>query len=323
MYGEEEMVRTVRIDLRGVKIAGKKPRLLDMCNFLEKGLKLDVDSEVRYLNVCPVRPVCYVQLAEEEKAEEVGRALREGVAWSTGAVYGARVDARIKILNVKGVASGVGKEEVMKKLEDFVEVKNIKPRILEEYPFLDTGEFIVEVEKGMEERVPPFIRWEKEGLWKVTWWGQGQTGCWKCLKMGHQGWQCREEEKNDVGFGEDAFEETLKEQVKEMVKEKEIGEEKGGKKDCKRKGSGILDPQEREKKGKIDKKGLSEEEKEQNKNPKRRTRSVLNRLREDGLVMSTNDIRDVGFQARLDVNTLEARKLLELSRKGEDLRNHW
>ena len=40
------MKNTVRIDLRGVKIAGKKPRIIDMCNFLEKGLNLDVNMQV-------------------------------------------------------------------------------------------------------------------------------------------------------------------------------------------------------------------------------------------------------------------------------------
>ena len=340
MFGEENMKNTVRIDLRGVKIAGRKPRLMDMCGFLEKGLNLDVDLQVKYMNVCPVRPVCYVELVEEEKAEEMGRALREGVSWASGAVYGQRVDARTKVLNVKGVGSGEGEEEVKKVLEKYVEVLHVRRKTLEEYPRLDIGEYEVEVEKGEEEKVPPFIG-VGETVWKIMWWGQRQFfGCWKCLKEGHQGWQCKEKEGKkekekekekvieEIGTEEvdeenvemkETFEEEeerekedreIREFVQEMVqdvKDDEVFEKDKNK----RKGSGILSPQEREKKGK---KELTEEEIEQMKNPqggreegiRRKTRQFdrkkkekidaeVRKLSEQMEFTSTTDLREEGY----------------------------
>ena len=128
------MIKTVRIDLGGVNIRGMKPKLLDMCQFLEQALDLDVRNEVRYVGICPIRPVCYVEFFEEKRTEEIGRALKKGVDWACGQIFGHRVDEKLKTIRVRGVGSGEGEEEVKKVLEKYVEVLEVRRKKLEEYP---------------------------------------------------------------------------------------------------------------------------------------------------------------------------------------------
>ena len=90
-----------------------------------------------------------------------------------------------------------------------------KRMTLEEYPELDFGEYLVEVEKGEEEKIPPYIG-VGVGVWKVTWWGQRPFfGCWRCLREGHQGWQCKEEVEKEMIVEEKVVDE-------EMSKKKKI-----------------------------------------------------------------------------------------------------
>ena len=197
---------TVAVQVSAVKLNGRRPSFKDMLGFTKNVLEIDIEKDVRYVNLHTLQPLLFIELKTEELAEEVGETLKKGVKWRENEndreIFGWRCDGNIRTVKVKNVSSNIGGEKIRDELSPFAEVLSVEKVRNPEYPNLLTGEWNVRVKDREGFTLPGFIRrqlnaYEDEDIWQLTWFGQADQGCYNCGQTGHIGRRCGEEERKD------------------------------------------------------------------------------------------------------------------------------
>ena len=153
-----------------------------------------------------------VKLNSPECAGELGELLAEGVSWpgyrneAAGRdviVKGYSMEKPIMDITISGVGWWTGQDVIMRVLETWGEVKKItKEEITIQDQNIATGKWKIKLVKKEGIMVPPVVfhagserNSEEREMWEIFYRGVPKV-CYRCLKPGHLGRECRDDPVN-------------------------------------------------------------------------------------------------------------------------------